>query len=601
VTDAEQGICKNIHHFILFELTDKLDEVAFSQTSMTDFGRYLFDVINRNVAGSTDHLIKTVIRAVARKDTENADDPYLRLCHSVLRFVEVPRKVYFEYLRRYATVFGREYLEVVTEANSRIGTLNASIDANKDSMESIIATSNSSLHITKDLRESEKRLSALYQQCNEMRTQKEMLQYSLEYLDECMAKFCDFKDRAAVLSALRRKALETAKESHSTVVDEFEYYQEILRINKANNRDIFGIIYTVKLQPFYDDIRQRAHGVLHPNEAKQERAIQTFREECDALPKIEVLKEARSKDILEYRALLEDWIRRYDLPGKVAEKINDSISISGRKAILLKAINLFGSGEYDVFNNIAPIQLEGLFADLLKDGTVFPRFSDLNIYPQAVLREKISYIKNLGVDVYPEAVMYFGYYFNNLVRNKVAHGIYAYSNDDLAAVFAMEMLLDLNALMHMILRKSETEKMYRLIRGYKDYMAAFFKKPNHHFGFLFNDLTRNRTHLDYDSVERLRPMQFAYWLMNPYYEEIYARVGDAVVLKELRADLTSNDFWLFVLDKISDVITTGYDYLGIDREFFSVVKGLFRCNLPDDTKATLAKVNAALTQIEKLR
>jgi hypothetical protein len=156
------------------------------------------------------------------------------------------------------------------------------------------------------------------------------------------------------------------------------------------------IIYTVKLQPFYDDIHQRAHGVLHPDEAKKEKAIQAFREECDALPKIEALEEAKSKDIQAYRALLEDWILRYDLSGKVTEKINDSVSISGRKSILLKAISLFGSGEYDVFNNIVPIQLEGLFADLLKDGTVFPRFSDLNIYPQAVLREKINDIKPRG-------------------------------------------------------------------------------------------------------------------------------------------------------------------------------------------------------------
>ncbi len=600
MNDGEQGICRNIHHFILFELTDKLDEVAFAQASMLGFGRYLFDVVNRNVAGSTDDLIKTVVRAITRKDTAHEDDPYWKLCHSVLRFAEIPRKIYFEYLRQYTTVFGHEYVEVVAEANSRIGALNASLDANKDSIESIIATSNSSLHITKDIRESEKRLSALYQQCNEMRTQKEMLQYILEYIDECMSKFCDFKDRAVALSALREKALETAKEGHLTVDDDFEYYKEILRIGRANISNIFGIIHAIKLQPFYDDIRQRAHGVYHHDGAEQEKTLKAFQEECDALPKIATLEEAKSKDVSAYRALLEDWIRKYDLPSNVTEKINGSVSISGRKSILLQAISLFGNGEYDVFNNIVPIQLEGLFADLLKDGTVFPRFRDLNIYPRAVLREKISYIKNLGVDVYPEAVMYFGYYFNNLVRNKVAHGIYIYGNDDLVAVFAMEMLLDLNALVHMLLRKSETEKMYRLIRKYKDYMSTYFKEPNHHFGFLFNDLTRSRTHLDYDSVEKLSPMQFAYWLVNTYYEEIYARVGNVAELKELRADFISNDFWLFVLDKLNDVIKVGYDYLGLDQEFFSVVRGLFRCDLPSDTKATLAKVNAALSQIRKL-
>ena len=119
MTDGEQEICRSIHHFILFELTDKLDEATFVQTSMLDFGRYLFDVVNRNVAGSTDNLIKTVVRTITRKDTEHEDDPYLRLCNSVLRFAEIPRKVYFEYLRQYTTVFGHEYLEVVAEANSR--------------------------------------------------------------------------------------------------------------------------------------------------------------------------------------------------------------------------------------------------------------------------------------------------------------------------------------------------------------------------------------------------------------------------------------------------------------------------------------------------
>ena len=255
-----------------------------------------------------------------------------------------------------------------------IGALNASLEANKDSIESIIATSNSSLHITKDIRESEKRLLALYQQCNEMRTQKGMLQYIVEYIDESMAKFCDFKDRAAALLVLRKRALETAKKGRITVDDEFEYFKEILRIGRANINNVFGIIHAVKLQPFYDDIRQRAHGVYHHDKAEQEKVLKAFQEECDALPKIAMLEETKSKDVPAYRTLLEDWIRKYDLPSIVTEKITVSVSISGRKSILLQAIKLFGSGEYDVFNNIVPIQLEGLFADLLKDGTVFPRF-----------------------------------------------------------------------------------------------------------------------------------------------------------------------------------------------------------------------------------
>ena len=95
-------------------------------------------------------------------------------------------------------------------------------------------------------------------------------------------------------------------------------------------------------------------------------------------------------------------------------------------------------------------------------------------------------------------------------------------------------------------------------------------------------------------------MQFAYWLVNPYYEEIFARVGDPSKLRELRSDFLSNDFWLLVLDKLNEIIKTGYDFMFIDREFYSVVKVLFACDLTGEAKKTLAKVNAALSQIEKM-
>lgn len=293
-------------------------------------------------------------------------------------------------------------------------------------------------------------------------------------------------------------------------------------------------------------------------------------------------------------------INKYGVASVLKEKIKNCVSIGGRKAILLKAIALFESGDFDIFNNIIPIQLEGLFSDYLKDGSVFYRFTNLNIYPQAVLREKITYIKNLGLDIFPEAVMYFNFYFNNLVRNKIAHGNYTYDTDDSATAFAIEMILDLNYLIHMLSRKSETEKMYRIIDRYKAYMSSYFNKPNHHFEFLFNDLIKTRTHFEHGSVERFRPMQFAYWLVNPYYEEIFARVGDAAKLRELRSDFLSNDFWLFVFGKLDEIIKTGYDFKHIDREFYSIVKALFACDLTDETKKTLAKVNAVLSQIEKM-
>ncbi len=114
--------------------------------------------------------------------------------------------------------------------------------------------SNNNTRITKDIRDSENRLSLLNQQCIELRTKKEMLQYSLEYLDECMSKFCIFEDRKSTLTLLRKKAIEKARDDLFTVDDEFKYYREILLITETNANDILRIFYIVKLQQFHDDI-----------------------------------------------------------------------------------------------------------------------------------------------------------------------------------------------------------------------------------------------------------------------------------------------------------------------------------------------------------
>lgn len=602
MSDAEQAVCRNIHHFILFDLTNKLDDSAFTQTTLDALGRYLFDLINRNIPGSTDALIKAVIKKIERVDID-LENYYLTLCQSVLKFVETPRRVYIQFLRQYVAVFMHDYPSIKAAAHSKIDTINASLDANRETIGFTIKASNSDIHIAKDIREDEKRLEGLYRQCNELRTQKEMLQYSVEYLDEFMAKFCTPTDRESVLKELKDKSIKAATGSSITADIEFVPYKEALKTSRANINDITRIFFVVKLYSFYDDITRRGYAVEYLPDDVKEQTYKTLRAESDSLPRITTLKQAKATDATEYHSLLDELSRKYDLLSQITEKINNSVSIDGRKSILLKAIELFRSGEYDLFNNIVPIQLEGLFGDYLKDGTVFSRFTNLNLYPHAVLKEKIAYIKNLGQDLYPEAVMYFGSYFNNMIRNRIAHGDYTYSNNESAAIFATELLFDLNFLLHMLLRKSETERMYRIIHRYKGYRSEYLNKPNFHFGCLFNDLTRNRTHYDYDydSIELLRPMQFAYWLINPYYEEIYGRVGDVSTLKKLRADFLSNDFWLYVLDKLNEVINTGWDYLSIDREFSSIVKGLFSCDLPDNTRPTLAKVNAALSLIDRLR
>lgn len=111
----------------------------------------------------------------------------------------------------------------------------------------------------------------------------------------------------------------------------------------------------------------------------------------------------------------------------------------------------------------------------------------------------------------------------------------------------------------------------------------------------------DKTIADYDTLERYRPIQVAYWLVNPYYEKIYGQVDDIKELLELRNEFLSKEFWEYVLKRLNSVIDQGYDYLRINMEFLSVVKGLFRCNINTDVKQILGKVNAALLKIKDMQ
>ena len=148
--------------------------------------------------------------------------------------------------------------------------------------------------------------------------------------------------------------------------------------------------------------------------------------------------------------------------------LTSSICLRSRKNILLKALELYKLGEFEVFNNIIPIQIEGMFEDYLLDSTIFIRFSKMDIYLNAVLKDKIRHLQEIKDNIiYPEVVEYFMYYFNNMIRNKVAHGKYKGNQNQkiIDEIFSKELLLDLGILIHMLSRKSETEKMYRFIHS----------------------------------------------------------------------------------------------------------------------------------------
>ena len=335
---------------------------------------------------------------------------------------------------------------------------------------------------------------------------------------------------------------------------------------------------------------------------KDEEAIEAYKEYISAIPKIDDLHHWRTADASKYSEVLSSLIEKYELVDDLKKLINTSVCLRRRKTILSKSICQYENKEYEIFNNLIPILIEGMFADYLKDTTTFARFTKMTIYEDAVLKDKIRHLAEAQSDMYPEVTEYFMFYFNNLIRNRVAHGRY-YSNLSTLndEIFAKELILDLCLLVHMFVRTSETERMYRFVHGYQAYYQKLIKNSEHpSYGALFNDMIGHKTVSEYDGMRRYRPIQVAYWLVNPYYEKIYEQVEDKADLLSLRDEFLSKEFWEYVYERLSGLKMHGSDYLGINREFSSVIKALFRCNLSNETKQVLGKVNALTNTIFNL-
>lgn len=601
MNQEEENICKAIHHFIIFELEEYIDEDIFLQDDIIQLGQFYFDRILISVSGATDKLIKVVIRSIASRDPNfsNLNDYYTEICN-ILDFDKLPKDIYSQVLNKFDIIFKNEYVEVCSIIDNKITSFNEKLRSIL-LQENTIKNFKSGSTFMRDLSDDETRLNELYTLCNSLRTAKEMVQYSKQYMTDCLMSYCDFNDANIVTGTLRIEALKLSKRDSFDISLSFLSYSEAVSITKDIVQREYAIFFKVKIYQLADEANKNAKHMIYIK--SDEEIGQLYKEAINKLPEIDNMQILKTTSPQTYLTLLKRLSIDYDILNVMKDKIENCVCLRNRKDILIKTLKLFQDCEMELFDNIIPVQIEGMFDDFLKDTTTFSRFNNLNLYTGAVLREKIQYLKDYDTGIYPEAVLYFMYYFNNIVRNKVAHGNYRniFRNLEQAEIFAYELLLDLNFMIHMLSRRSETEKMYRFIHGYKAYCQKYIKSNNPHFGSMFNDLIGAKFHSDYDYVGKYRPIQVTYWLVNPYYEKIYEAVADKTELIELRNDLLSPEFWEYALGKLKSVKETGWDYLHINSEFNAIINGLFNCNISLETKKKLGQVNAILKEISHLR
>lgn len=223
----------------------------------------------------------------------------------------------------------------------------------------------------------------------------------------------------------------------------------------------------------------------------------------------------------------------------------------------------------------------------------------MELYETAVLKEKINALQDNYNLLYPNAIEYFMCYFNNIIRNRVAHGKGVYNSALEAEFTSYELLLDLNTLVNMIMGHSETEKMFKYILCHSQNLknVTQHKEELIYYRDLYYSISGQQTFFDYDWAERFRPIQIIYWLLNPYYEKLYCSVGEKENLLIIRDTILNATFWKFVENELQE-LKTSKGYTGcISKEFISVVKGLFRCSIDNETKKALTSVHSLLLQL----
>lgn len=603
VTDEKQKICDAIFYYITKELETWIDAQIFAKTTFPELGELYYTNILNNVENADATLLNEVIKALKPRNIEcnTQEDYYVALC-KILHFNTLPYMELVDVEREYNEIFVQKFDIVMRKYQAEINRIDAELTQTKQYIDTI-KRAKPSYSFMRDISTEEQNLYELSLKCNSLRTRKEMLIFVKDSVSSKLSEFCNLQDVQCVENAKKKEALKLSKQDSYGADISFSSYRDYVDIAEDDIDRPYALFYKVKMYVILENAREKYQYSCYAK--SDDKASGDYKDYIQQIPKIDDLHLYKKTNPTSYNAALEKLIVDYKLLEDLKDKLVSSVCLRERKSVLLKAVELYEQGEYETFNNILPIQIEGMFTDYLQDTTIFLRFSKMELYLNAVLKEKIQHLQEVESDTYPEAVEYFMYYFNNMICNKIAHARYKGNQNEQIQdeIFANELILDMGMLVHMLSRKSETEKMYRFVHGYKKHYEQVIRSFEEHqcFGALFNDMIGKKTIADYDAIERYRPIQVAYWLVNPYYEKIYGQVDDKKDLLDLRNEFLSKEFWDYVLQRLNWVINQGYDCLGINMEFLSVVNGLFSCDISTEVKQVLQKVNAALSRIRDMQ
>lgn len=596
------NIIKNIKIFT-HQYNKQVDNDVFCLDSLQLVGKHIFIKAVGTVESATTEIVKLAVKQMhhypynERSEPVSDEDYYLEISIDA-GFFHAPKLL----LKDAQELFDFKYQAGIKKTASAIinrkDVVKAEVNMLMVDYDKLIGKRSKENNLNLDITPIINKIDMISIKKKQFEAEIELLSFYEKQLIEIQKLFCeDYSDEATVTSELKALSFNFAsrESGNKQIADHFDMLRKkidqvfTLIGTDANSDSLDRILDKIIFLPFLKQLEKEAlstgtdpnaykelvfsHPLCSSNLSKSRKEAQVY---------INILDKHSGEAIKNIRYILDN-----------------SIALSERKEILGKCITLFCDNEYEMFINILPIQIEGLFADLHR-ALPFELFKDMNLYSNLVLRQKIDALSKKGVNKFFEIEAYFKYYFNSTIRNTVAHGKYKLlvSTGEDYQRLALELLLALNYFMDAIFSVNELDAMNEYISStahqFNDDKSA--RSCESFYDGLFSDLNGTRTRLwvsDYKSglFKTYDPTQILFWIFNPFYEAHCIHLNS---LNTMRKVLQSSDFWKFVLAKLD---AEHYSPRFEKKTFIKVVSTMLSLKSENDQRKILIDIIKTVNQV----
>ena len=577
----------------IFTLKKCIDDKIFKFDNFKDIGKYFFEKILEDTKTES-NIAKIAIKLLRQKEFNERLQPtkdeeyYEEICF-YLSMRKIPKEVYEQANKLYNEIFRIKYSKLKENIEEIIEKIKIEKIKVEEENEKIIENSNKNAtkgeSILKNIENDkkklvynyffEKELNVIYKE-NSYKEYSGLLPYYLKKIKEFLNKFCNNIDNSELVDKKIKEISIQFSFSDYKVEDYFLRYSNALEgigllIGDTPTATLYKLFYKIKFIPFFKKIRKKYY------KFNEDSTIQKMQLEIENHPLYhETLMKKIDENIEDYHLILESYLD--EIISSIKEILSKSVCLKKRKQVIEYCLDLVKEENNELLINLLPIQIEGLFIDLLEYSEIYEYINNIELY-QTILNlelvKKIDFGIQKDINIYLETEAYFKYYFNSVIRNTIAHGNYKIlmenrinifnknnsciknNNDIIERIFVLELLLDLNYLINSIYEINEIDTVVKYIEFYsnKNFNHSKIEEKSSFYDLLFEDLNGTRERLKINEYKPklfviYEPMQIIYWIFNPYYEKYL----DKEIVFFLRTTICSLDFWEYVNKKIDKEI-----------------------------------------------